>query len=125
MLAAPTEPLHPFAKRVNSTAILLSWDPPPLTGWNGPNVSYIVKYGWSGQFRVDLRTTDTSELIGGLSPYIPYEFKIAAVSANSEIGAFTDLFSGNITRGEFQCLSWYHSNRTLNSTEFKKCPGLI
>lgn len=110
MLAAPTEPLHPVAKMVNSTAILLSWDPPPLSGWNGPNVSYIVEYGWSGQFRADLRTADTSKLIGGLSPYIPYEFKIAGVSANSEIGAFTDLFSGNITRGEFHCFSWYHLN---------------
>ena len=98
---APTEPLSPDAKQVNSTAILLSWEPPSLAGQNGPNISYTVEYGWSGQIQAVLHTTSTSILIGGLSPYIPYEFKIAAVSADNETGTFTDLFSGNITRSEF------------------------
>lgn len=101
----PTKPLRPVATSINSTAILLSWKPPPLIGRNGPNISYIVEYGWSGGMKAVAYSTDTSELIGGLSPYIPYQFKVAAVSADNETGSFTELFTGNITRSENQCLS--------------------
>ena len=99
---APTEPLMPVASTLNSTAIMVSWKPPPLIGRNGPNISYIVEYGWSGGMKAVAYSANTSKLIGGLSPYIPYQFRVAAVSVNNETGSFTRLFSGNITRSKIQ-----------------------
>ncbi len=77
-------PLNLTGEAVNSTTVLLSWQPPELEGRNGFIVSYLVTLTEraTGQvlqfFRVG---THIDILITSLHPYYEYECTIAAATA--------------------------------------------
>lgn len=78
--APSSPPLYPTAKAENSTAILLSWSPPPAIDVNGVLRHYVVELTETETGRVwsDLVATGTVLTVTALHPHYLYSARIAA-----------------------------------------------
>ena len=118
MLFSPVPTSPPQNARgvsVNSTFILLTWEPPVRDGHNGIITSYyihILEVPTSRTFTFE-RPSHTDLLIGSLHPYYDYQ---CSVAANTSVGRgpFTAPFiirtdQDGKCRGKLKC-TLYHTN---------------
>jgi len=70
-------------------SLMVSWQPPPEIGQNGPLTGYVIKYngGSSGMVTV---FSGTTRLISDLVPFVQYSVRVAAMSNNGS-GPFSDV----------------------------------
>ena len=80
--AVPTSaPVHLQGRAMNSTAIQVQWEPPPLADQNGVIRSYIVNISVAETGSSFQQTSETTALyISNLHPFYTYTLSVAAVT---------------------------------------------
>lgn len=93
--AAPSSPPRGFYGTARSnTSIMLQWQPPVESAWNGPLLGYIIFYKLAGYdddgalYRNITNYVITSHELVGLIWFTEYEIRIAAYNAEG-VGAYT------------------------------------
>ena len=82
MLLAPNPPLNVNASTINSTAVLISWNPPEIA--NGRIRYYTVVYRLNDSLEtMELISTDVTVVVTGLNPFNYYVFYVVAFTVTS------------------------------------------
>ena len=86
--AAPSEPPQNISGTfINSTSIIVTWAPPPISSHNGMIRHYILRYSLVTDLS-DVQSVNTSGLsvvIGGLERYTEYEVSVSAVTVEEGV----------------------------------------
>ncbi len=90
--APSAPPQNVSATPQSSTAVLVSWEPPPRRNQNGNITSYRLNFTSDEEFAnggsLDVNTLDTMIVIDGLEAFVEYDFVVAAVTSEG-IGPFS------------------------------------
>lgn len=88
--AAPSEPPQNVSGTfINSTSIIVTWAPPPVSSHNGIIRHYIIRYSLVTDSS-DVQSVNTSELsimIGDLERYTEYMVSVSAVTVEEGVSS--------------------------------------
>lgn len=105
-------PVNFLAVAINSTSILLTWDPPPVHESNGIITSYTITQVVAGSTST-LTTTELMLRVTNLRPFTSYTFDIAA-STTVGLGPRTAPVTENTPEAgmyaDICCVAQRHSN---------------
>ncbi len=80
-ITAPSgPPRNVFVNAINSSAIIVTWEPPFLEVQNGVIGSYRVSIAEENMAESSFAVQDTSITISGLHPFYMYDVTVAAVT---------------------------------------------
>lgn len=81
LLAPSGQPSNSSGVSLNSTHILLTWDPPPLNETHGDIQGYRITTVEQETGNIGVYSTEDTEVVAGpLHPYYTYNFSIQAVT---------------------------------------------
>ena len=81
LLLVPHPPQNIKASAINSTTVVVTWDPPSIT--NGILRYYTVVYGSSNDMEMmEVNSSDVTVLVSGLDPFTNYTFNVFAVTVS-------------------------------------------